>query len=560
MTQPSLRPPSNLQPRPKAVPTFSSTSLAASPVPTTPQLSRPSSRSRQPSPARSAGATDVSDKATAALIRRVLCPQNHGDHRPINELLPPLTSSNDVDLQLYAIIAVVVKDLVQSWYGKITPDQSFVEEVVRIVAHCTTQLESRLRTIDLEVLVFDEIPALIEGHVNGQHGHGSHSTPCIVANVRASISSLSPVLDPAVSATVVEQQENETDYRQLLVQGALAVLLPTEDLENACLRTLVADVIAETILGNSIGGKVCEGWFIWGSVSKLIEMVKARVEPQAKGEQIEVDTRSRLEKFGLLADKSKDKEPSKTPRRTTFSSVFWRVLQYGYLTFITIRFVILGFSATYSRPLRSSTTSKTGSTGEKAPIEGSTETSRKTRPILSFRVLPLISILLDLPRRMPWLSGSFALLQHHLIHGPLRVGATDGMLDQYLHHLILTQLDPSTLLPQILAQTRQALFPNSTLPPPAPPPPSASEVLSIKRTCATSILSLLPPAVCRRLFGTDELEEWIEDVEGELDVWGDGYLNKHVAYAVLEFIVVRVLPELAEKRVEELMRERLGDV
>jgi len=61
----------------------------------------------------------------------------------------------------------VVKELVQSWYGKITPDQGFVEEVVRIVAHCTTQLESRLRNVDLESLVFDEIPELITGHIHG---------------------------------------------------------------------------------------------------------------------------------------------------------------------------------------------------------------------------------------------------------------------------------------------------------------------------------------------------------------------------------------------------------
>ena len=98
----------------------------------------------------------------------MLCPQSHAEPRPIDELLPPLTSSNDVDLQLYAIIAVVVKDLVYSWYGKITPDQGFVEEVIRIVAHCTRALESRLRIVHLEDLVLDEIPELIEGHINGR--------------------------------------------------------------------------------------------------------------------------------------------------------------------------------------------------------------------------------------------------------------------------------------------------------------------------------------------------------------------------------------------------------
>lgn len=169
MTQPFLKPPSNLQPRPKAGPTFSSTSIATPSVSTTPQRSRPASRTRHISPIRSTTPADVSDKSTTALVRRVLCPHAHAsttEPRPINELLPPLTSSNDIDLQLYAIISIVVKDLVQSWYGKVTPDQGFVEEIVRIVAHCTTQLESRLRSVDLERLVFDELPGLVEGHIN----------------------------------------------------------------------------------------------------------------------------------------------------------------------------------------------------------------------------------------------------------------------------------------------------------------------------------------------------------------------------------------------------------
>jgi hypothetical protein len=111
-----------------------------------------------------------SDSTVPSLIRRVLCPQvtsSSGQELAIDELLPPLTSSNDVDLQLYAIIAIIIKDAVYSWYGKITPDETFVEEVIKIVAHCTRALESRLRRIDLELLLLDEIPALIERHVKG---------------------------------------------------------------------------------------------------------------------------------------------------------------------------------------------------------------------------------------------------------------------------------------------------------------------------------------------------------------------------------------------------------
>ena len=211
------------------------------------------------------------------------------------------------------------------------------------------------------------------------------------------------------------------------MQGALAVLLPTEDLESACLRTLVADVISDSILGNFVGGKVCQGWFIWGSITKLVEVVKARIEPKATGEEIEIDTRSRLEKFGLLSEKRQSKEVSENDRRSTLSSAFWRILQYGFLTVMTIRFVILGFITASSRPMRSTWASKISSSSEAWPME---ERLEAPRPMLSFKILSVISVLLDLRSRMPWLSGSLALLQHQLIQGPLGLAATNGILDQ----------------------------------------------------------------------------------------------------------------------------------
>lgn len=51
----------------------------------------------------------------------------------------------------------------------------------------------------------------------------------------------------------------------------------------------------------------------------------------------------------------------------------------------------------------------------------------------------------------------------------------------------------------------------------------------------------------------------LRQVESEvLDVWSDAYLNRHVAYQILELVVVRILPEMAEKGVSELMESRLG--
>lgn len=241
----------------------------------------------------------------------------------------------------------------------------------------------------------------------------------------------SPTPNAHAPLSVEEQSRNESAYRQLLVQGALAVLLPTEDLGNACLRTLVADVVGETILGNGVGGKACEGWVIWEGITKLVENVKARVERKAPGPEIETNTRSRLERFGLLSEKDEMHQQRPRDRRlATMSTAVWQLLQYGYLSFLALRFIILGCFAASSGPSRL----LTSTTWSRSPNDASGATTtiapRTNRPILSFKIFGLASILLDLPARAPWLAGCGSLVQHHLIRRPLRLGASGGMLDK----------------------------------------------------------------------------------------------------------------------------------
>ena len=242
----------------------------------------------------------------------------------------------------------------------------------------------------------------------------------------------SPVPDAHEPRTLKEQSRNEGLYRQLLVQGVLAVLLPSEDLGNACLRTLVTDIVGEMILGNGIGGKACQGWLIWEGITRVVENIKAHLQPKATGEEIELDTRSRLEKFGLLSDK--DEKTVRESRRNGSSAItglFWPVLQYCYLGFIGVRFLILGLVAASSSPSRAPTTSTTRGQSE-CSANGRRERAAATaqRPIVSFKISSLIASLLDLPERTPWLYGSMCLTQHHLVSGPLRLGATDGLVDK----------------------------------------------------------------------------------------------------------------------------------
>ncbi len=83
------------------------------------------------------------------------------------------------------------------------------------------------------------------------------------------------------------------------------------------------------------------------------------------------------------------------------------------------------------------------------------------------------------------------------------------------------------------------------------------EQLLIRQRCAQAILTLIPARIQDVYFGAG-IERRVREVEGVLDVFGDSYCNKHLLYGVVELVIVRLIPEMAEKGVEELLQERLN--
>ena len=125
-----------------------------------------------------------------------------------------------------------------------------------------------------------------------------------------------------------------------------------------------------------------------------------------------------------------------------------------------------------------------------------------------------------------------------------------------LSHAIQSHVLDPALLPTLLRTARAALFPNNA---PAPPRivPTASEQLLIRQRCAQTILTLIPARIKDIYFGPG-IDRRVREMEDVLDVFGDSYCNKHLLYGIVELIIVRLIPEMAEKGVEELLQERLS--
>lgn len=59
--------------------------------------------------------------------------------------------------------------------------------------------------------------------------------------------------------------------------------------------------------------------------------------------------------------------------------------------------------------------------------------------------------------------------------------------------------------------------------------------------------------------GSSSREERRREIDVRvLELFSDGYANRHLLYGAVELIVVRLMPELAEKGVRELWEERLS--
>ncbi|KAL2350907.1 PXA domain-containing protein, partial [Cryomyces antarcticus] len=578
MTETSPQPPSESHGQ--------STGLTTSLVAKAPELRRAPSPSHQREVSSVASDT-TSDQATAAFVRCTLCAhQLHastlaGSERgratppPLSELLPPLTSSNEVDLQLYALIAVVAKEFVHGWYSNITPDHTFVDEIVRIIAHCTRALEQRLRKADLEALLLDEIPDAITAHVHAYgvsrqslHPGRFTSDPRLTYHTLRPHPALSPNPVETDPVTVLEQQQNEAAWRRLLVEGILTVLLPTEDLENGCLRTLVTEVLSEMVIGNGIAGKACEGWLLWEAITKLVEAACKPVTVETSVERQDETTVNRLEHFGLLSTEAATK-PIACASHQGAESVwasrrFWQCIQYVYLGVIALRTIITALLMSGSILPRPAISPFHGASQREPAIDEEKQPPRKSAPlappsplaILNMSLWSCVGVVLELDMRMPWLSGLLSLLKWTAVTGPGKVGDTNGRVDKLLSHYFHNKLLRPSLVTSLLLTMRTSLFPHNSLAP-ARVPPTPAEALVIKRRCASTIVDAIPAPLASRLFGTGDVEAVRLEVEERLDVLGDSYLNKHLLFALVELLVVRLLPEMGEQGVRDLMELRL---
>jgi hypothetical protein len=191
------------------------------------------------------------------------------------------------------------------------------------------------------------------------------------------------------------------------------------------------------IIGNGIGGKACEPWVLWEGITKVADVIQAKL-PTSKAQERANRSSSwdpDSERLPILGT-SKTLKSTWSPQKT-----FWLILQYSFFAFTTVRFIILTIVNSSSLPSRLPPPRKLQNGGAVAdvvepPVSHTTTSSSKRPdaplkiPILKMKIWTCVSDFLDLDFRMPWLNATLSMLQWFALKGPGELGGTDGVIDK----------------------------------------------------------------------------------------------------------------------------------
>ena len=248
---------------------------------------------------------------------------------------------------------------------------------------------------------------------------------------------------PEDPSTILEQQDNEIAWAQLLVSQVLPLVLPPEDLHNPCLHVLVSELFSDMIVHNAVCGKASEAWLIWEGVTKLIRALRPDLNPQTPADD-SPSSINKLEQFGLLSSaKIADKQElrrARGGRLDLIAQVFWTTLQVMMTVWLLLRSFAIALMHASSIPARAGRVGK-AATSDKVRVSAVVPDSRPSpqhtiltssekRPVVKMQAWTCISRLTAIERRMPWLSGLLSLMQWLSLYGPGGLCKTNSTLDR----------------------------------------------------------------------------------------------------------------------------------
>ncbi|VVT48460.1 uncharacterized protein SAPINGB_P001790 [Magnusiomyces paraingens] len=464
--------------------------------------------------------------AAEALIRQVFLPRE-----PANVdwrvRLPSLSRFDGVNVELYALIAVLCRTFVLSWYGSIVDDAGFLRDIAQTVAECTRRVEERLLRTDTYSLLLDELPLLLEMHVRDLRMVRARMGSAVLPrdSEEAAFHAVRPL--PAL-----DSPEDESLFLKVLAKGLVVSLLGEKDAMSPVARTLVASIIETVGLAGTVE-KLSEPWMIYDMITKLLDaFVPLTDDSNSNG--------GGNGGRGGGGSGGGGRSVNTTINETSVAKLeWWPVSQQAG--------VLYGRVVSYCGAL---VTAGGRWAAFVLSFAGGDETSleRARVPVVASGVFSCANAMLRVSTQRPLLAAAVRVLSSPFAFGRLRKVA-----NRITAHGLERYLTNAGTMTAVIRAARMALFSEEGTGPmnPGRVPPDEEEKKQIRASAMRSIYLRVPDHVRGVLFGDDTRNGVYE----MLDLFGNKQVNKHLIYSIIDHLVTTLVPELTESTPQELLDE-----
>ena len=183
---------------------------------------------------------------------------------PNNKLkdFPSLTSSNKIDLSLYALFSLLIKNFIISWYVeslKLNNIEEFINELIFLFAHICRNIQGRINEkFDsfIKLLIID-LPYVINNHIAKFN----------------EIEKLQVIDNNEEFVKIFLDNygiDHIDEYRLLLIESIIKLLLPNENTESEISKDFIISLFDGIIMGNLIKN-FSQNYVIWEIIGKLCD-------------------------------------------------------------------------------------------------------------------------------------------------------------------------------------------------------------------------------------------------------------------------------------------------
>ena len=180
----------------------------------------------------------------------------------------PLLISQDLTPELYDFIAISLRAYVSPWWSKISRyDKDLLPHITRILISVIRILHSRTQALDIQSLVFRDVPPIITQHYRDYRNAASKTSTAYATGGAVPLSSLFFHLQPHIA--ILPNGSLDPEYYRQIADHILKVCLPPEDYDPEPERLIVREIIVKLLL-NDVFPTITQPWFIHKTILDLI--------------------------------------------------------------------------------------------------------------------------------------------------------------------------------------------------------------------------------------------------------------------------------------------------